>query len=156
MFDPQRFAIAPEFGNFLKQRKSVERFIAEKEFEGNDKTLGGSEVIIAVIQLGCYGLIQQMLEHCDGLDVNAESELDVEGENALHEALFYCDYRIAQLLITTTSIDVNKRDGIGYPPILATVEAGRIELVQTIIEGRDDLDVNAEHCGRTALGEALE
>ena len=136
----------------MKEAKNAQRLVAERLIDGNKKTLGGAALIQEVIVFGCYDLIQQMLEHCDDLDVNAE----FDGQNALHEAIQCYRYGIAQLLLTNSSIDVNKRNGHGCPPIVAAVRAGQVELVQTMIDSRDDLDVNAEHCGRTALYEAFE
>ncbi|KAL4954195.1 ankyrin repeat-containing domain protein [Aspergillus filifer] len=81
---------------------------------------------------------------------------ELNGENALNEAVAWSELKIVQLLLTKTYINANKRDRRGYPPIAVAAEAGEVELVQAMIESREDLDVNAEQCGHIALDEAFE
>jgi ankyrin repeat protein len=78
-------------------------------------------------------------------------DVRTDKQSALHWAFTRGQTGIACMLIQQTSIDVNMRDPEDWPPLARAARDNDCNIIRVLLSSRDELDVNAERNGRTAL-----
>lgn len=122
--------------NLIKEKPKLlsERMSDEKR---------GLTPFLYAVENSLLDVAAQMVKHRPDL----LSQVDTDGNNALHIAIKKNDVTMAKHLVTETSIDVNKRNKSGRTPLAAAVKHGNMAVVKLLLDSRqistDLVDENA-------------
>lgn len=132
---PDYFGNTPVHLAIESKNEDILTALLKVSVEVNEKNKAGDTPMHLAVTLGVVNILAKLI--AAGADPNIEGRF---GKNSLHLAIEFDDLNVIKLLINAGTIDINKKNGLGYTFMDLAIKSENLPLLCLLVHAGADLN----------------